>query len=70
MRSGYMQCVPVISANIPCMYYIHRDIYVLWYVHVPRYVLMMSHITPKHMLDDKILLKLEKYSILLKSQFY
>ena len=28
---------------------------------------MMSQITPKHMLDNKILLKLEKYSILLKS---
>ena len=26
-RVGYVQYVPVISANIPCMYYIHRDIF-------------------------------------------
>ena len=26
-RSRYMRYVPVISANILCMYYVHRDIY-------------------------------------------
>ena len=25
MRSGYMWYVPIISADIPCMYYVHRD---------------------------------------------
>ena len=40
----YVQYVPVILANVPCMYYVHRDIDEIWYVHVPlvhvpRYVL-------------------------------
>ena len=43
MRSGYMQCVPVISANIPCMYYVHRDIYMDPISPPPKYILVCAN---------------------------